>query len=451
MNLQLHLLTRIAAAAMACLLAAAGLSLYRSDRQARLATEHAAETLVRQLERQLLKAGTGIGTADAFPDFEAWQNNPTGSGACIAYAPADASEPRRLCNLATPQTGKVPSGFETIYRLFLTPGVSVARPVVYHRRQYGLLSVIPSVEWELAEAWSKLRSLMELSAATVLAVCLLVYLSISSALRPAGIIVAGLERMRRGNLDYRLPAFSLNEWRYIAEAVNQLAASHQRLLSERQALAVKLMGLQEEERRYLARELHDEFGQCLTAINALALSMTQGADRQCPELSGEAQQIRTYTQHMLDNIRNLLRRLRPAELDELGLAASLDSLIAGWRQRSRGTTDYRLSLTGDCTALPEPLAIALFRVIQECLTNVAKHAEATHVRVELSVSATEASLRVTDDGSATEIPASYGIGLLGMRERIAALHGTMKLAIASPHGLIVEACLPLEPVAGVNP
>ncbi|MBS1212170.1 MAG: putative two-component sensor histidine kinase, partial [Proteobacteria bacterium] len=365
--------------------------------------------------------------------------------------PADGTSPRSLCNLAAPQADSVPAGFEAIYRLFLTPGVAAARPVVYHRRNYGLLTVTPSVQWELAEAWSKLRGLMELSAATVLAVCLLVYLSINRALRPAGIIVAGLQVMRRGDLERRLPAFRLKEWRFIADAVNQLAASHQLLLSERQELAVKLMGLQEEERRFLARELHDEFGQCLTAINAIALSLAQGAQQQCPELSGEAQQIRNFTQHMLDSIRDLLRRLRPAELDELGLEASLDSLMTGWKLRSHGATDYRLIITGDCAVLPEPLAVTLFRVIQECLTNIAKHAAATRVLVELTLAAEAVTLKVTDDGKATEIPKSHGIGLLGMRERITAMHGRMSLAVASPRGLIVEVWLPLESTTGGSP
>jgi signal transduction histidine kinase len=183
---------------------------------------------------------------------------------------------------------------------------------------------------EIAQAWDNISSLLGLSAMTVLAVCLLVFLSISRALRPATIIVAGLESMEKGNLAERLPSFELIEWQRTAKAVNQLAASQLQLLAERQKLTVKLINFQEEERRFLARELHDEFGQCLAAINAVAASIAQTAKQQCPALVGDADHISRITQHMLDNVRNLLKRLRPAEPDELGLAASLNSLVSGW-------------------------------------------------------------------------------------------------------------------------
>ena len=141
----------------------------------------------------------------------------------------------------------------------------------------------PSAEMEIAQAWDNLCSLLGLSAMTVLAVCLLVYLSISRALRPAKIIVQDW-RVWKKEHDYRLPSFELIEWQCIATAINQLAASQQQLLAEHQKLAVQMIDVQEEERRYLARELHDEFGQCLAAINAVAASIAQTAEQQCPSL-----------------------------------------------------------------------------------------------------------------------------------------------------------------------
>ena len=249
----------------------------------------------------------------------------------------------------------------------LNPGLEITRPIAFNGRVYGSLTVTPNAEMEIAHTWGNISSLLGLSAMTVLAVCLLVFLSINRALRPAGIIVAGLESMEKGNLAERLPSFELIEWQRTAKAINRLAASQQQLLAERQKLTVKLINLQEEERRFLARELHDEFGQCLAATNAVAASIAQTAKQQCPALVGDADHISRITQHMLDNVRDLLKRLRPAELDELGLAASLNSLVSGWNARSAGKIRYQLNITGNCALLPEPFTITLFRITQECL------------------------------------------------------------------------------------
>jgi len=195
----------------------------------------------------------------------------------------------------------------------------------------------------------------------------------------------------------------------------------------------------------LARELHDEFGQCLAAINAVATVIKQTAVQQCPDLVDEADHISRITAHMLDGVRDLLGRLRPAEFDELGLVASLNSLAAGWNGRGGGKTRYRLTINGDCSSLREAQAVTLFRIAQECLTNIAKHAAASNVSISLAISPEAAILTVEDDGIATQLPFADtgGIGLLGIRERVAALRGQLSLAIAEPHGLIVDVRMPM--------
>ena len=445
MNLQFHLLSRITIVALMCLLATTAYVLYHSDRQARQATQITAESLGKQLEMQLFRINAGVGQVNQFPDFDLWKQTGSMPGVCVRFVATDSAVERSLCNGAKLSGLNWPDGFETFYRRLFNPGFEITRPIAFNGRVYGSLTVTPSAEMEIAQAWENIRSLLGLSAMTVLAVCLLVYLSISRALRPARIIVAGLESMEKGNLAYRLPSFELIEWQRTAKAINQLAASQQQLLAERQKLTVKLINLQEEERRYLARELHDEFGQCLAAINAVAASIAQTAEQQCPALVGDADHISRITQHMLDNVRDLLKRLRPAELDELGLAASLNSLVSGWNARSGGKIHYQLNIVGDCALLPEPLTVTLFRITQECLTNIAKHSAAANANITLAINSDAVTLTVEDDGSATELPFAddSGIGLLGIRERVTALDGQLTLAIAQPHGLKVEVWLPI--------
>lgn len=445
MNLQLHLLNRITWVAVLCLLVIASVLLYQSHLQAVQNSQRMADSVSKQLEAQLLLRIAGIGRATAFPDFEFWKQSAKQMGVCLSYEAKDQMTAHNLCTGSKLVEASWPSWFENTYQWAFKPGVPVVRAVNAQGRGYGTLTVTTSAELEVADAWQQTSSLMALSAVTVFAVCLLVYLTIRRALTPTQTIVQGLATLQSGQLAYRLPDFELTEWQKIAAAINQLAATQQRLLDERQNLLVKLINLQELERRTLARELHDEFGQCLAAINAVATSIKQSVTTQAPELRDDVEHIGRITQHMLTGVRSMLGRLRPAEFDELGLAVSLNALIAGWNSRCGGKTQYRFTVFGDCASLSECQALTFFRIIQECLTNVAKHAAATQVSVILRIAQASVVLTVADDGVATRLPfaPSAGIGLLGIRERVTAANGQLNLAIAEPHGLIVEVSLPL--------
>ncbi|MCQ8119165.1 sensor histidine kinase [Methylomonas rosea] len=444
MNLKLYLLTRITAVALLCLFATLTYVLQSSAQQSAMQAQNTLAALGKQLELQLFKLSAGEKPANSFPDFDLWKQTGSEPGICASYLTNDGETMRNYCKGIDLSNHHYPKHFAELYRRLFGPDFDWQRPITYNDQVYGVLTVSVSAELSIARAWDDVRDLLALSAATITAVCLLVYLAVSRALQPAQAIVAGLNRLSSGDLAFRLPNFNLLEWRQTATAINQLADNQQQLLAERQKLAVMLMNLQEEERRYLARELHDELGQCLTAIHAVATGILQTAQQNCPELITEAEQISRFTQAMQQSVRELLTRLRPTELDELGLDASLRSLITSWNRL--GKTHYDLHIFGDCRTLTEPLAISLFRITQEAVSNIAKHASASQADITLAVANTGALLTIQDDGSAIALPfaTDHGIGLLGMRERIAALNGRFALHLAKPHGLIIQASLPLE-------
>lgn len=450
MALHWHLLIRIVLAGLLSLLAVLGYALCQSHRLAQRNAVEAADGVARQLDSQLLLIDAGLGRGGSFPDFELWKQAGGQAGTCLAYLPETGGTPRSLCYGGKPTARNWPSGFETTYRWLFQPGLPVSRSIRRQGALFGVLTFASSAETEIAAAWQNVRDLATLSAVTLAAVCALVYWSVRRALRPAQTIVRGLSRLAAGDLAHRLPGFELDEWRRIGIAVNALAESQQQLLQQRRQLAAKLIQLQEDERRYLARELHDEFGQCLAGINAVASSIRFGAAERAPELAAEAEQINEIAGGMLQQLRGLLQRLRPTELEQLGLAASLHSAVADWSRRDAGKTLYRLYVAGDCRRLTDRQALALFRIAQECQTNIAKHAAAANVRLALQIDEGRALLQVEDDGVARELPlAGRGLGVLGMRERVAALNGELSLAIAEPHGLRVAVSLPLasEPEA----
>jgi len=447
MNLKLHLLFRIVLIALLCLTATVIYELYQTDRQARQQTLRSIDSLSRQLGVQLLYIEAGNGKLQHFPDFGLWKQTGSIPGLCVSFLPTGDASARSLCSGSNVTQQTWPATFETLYRRIFNPGLEITQQIVFNDRHYGSLVMTPSSEMEIAYAWNNIQNLLGLSAITIPAICLLVYFSISRILRPAQIIVAGLTSMEKGDLSLRLPAFDVAEWQQTAAAINRLAASQEQLLAERSKLAVKLVTIQEEERCYLARELHDELGQCLAAISAVAASIAQSATQECPALVPEAQQISRIAAHVMDTVRGLLLRLRPFEIDELGLAVSLKSLVSKWNAHSGGKPRYQLFMDSDCAQLPEPLPVTIFRIVQECLTNAAKHSNAANVTVTLNATADSVLLTIEDDGITAQLPFadSSGIGLLGIRERVTALAGQMNLSIALPHGLIVQILLPIQP------
>src|SRR5262249_36379025 len=186
------------------------------------------------------------------------------------------------------------------------------------------------------------------------------YAALARALRPTRLIRAGLERIAANDLSARLPPFDLAELSAIRDVFNQLAESLDRTLAERSELTRRLIALQDDERRHLAREMHDEFGQCLAAIRALAASAGQTAAQACPALLSECESIERTAAHMAETLRGALFRLRPPDVDELGLAVSLEGLIVGWNGRSRGRTRFEVRLGDGCEHLPSAVGAGLY-------------------------------------------------------------------------------------------
>jgi signal transduction histidine kinase len=233
----------------------------------------------------------------------------------------------------------------------------------------------------------------------------------------------------------------------IYTALVSLAESLGTALNERNELTRKLIALQDDERRNIARELHDELGQNLAAIRALAAAVSQTAQQDCPAILAECDSISRTATHMMEGLRGTLFRLRPPDVEELGLAASLEGLVAGWNGRSRGRTRFESRFKGEFEQLPVELAANLYRIAQEAITNASKHAQATRVVLELTMHTQQIALTVSDDGRPVERDPSVksGMGFLGMRERVGALGGKLTFEASRPNGSTLNVVIPVAP------
>lgn len=219
------------------------------------------------------------------------------------------------------------------------------------------------------------------------------------------------------------------------------------LLARNQALARQLIEVQERERKALARELHDELAQDCTAIRIEASILRRASEGEA--LRAAALRASDLALHLLDRLRGILRRLRPAELDELGLLAALQSLAAAHQLRTG--VRCQLALDSACPALSAEIEMAVYRVAQEALSNVARHAEARCVQLALSCREGLA-LTVEDDGRGFDPAATTpGLGLLGAAERAALLGGRLETRRAASGGTVLSMTLPLGMPEGATP
>ena len=229
--------------------------------------------------------------------------------------------------------------------------------------------------------------------------------------------------------------------RYVVEELNL------RMLARNRQLAQQLIQIQEQERRHLARELHDEFGQCCVAIKVDATLITQDTHDKLSDIHTSARAIFDTADHLHDVLRSMLRRLRPAGLDDLGLVTCLQVFVDTWARRHSVICAFQAE--GLFEGLDEATNITLYRAVQESLSNIAQHAHASRVSVTIcrtthSSNANGIKLNIHDNGVGMSMDTTrQGLGVLGMNERVSALGGCLSLARVPSGGTHVQVFLPM--------
>ena len=329
----------------------------------------------------------------------------------------------------------------------------VAPEVAERRLEANGLAVVltPDTSRAVLDAWDHVGAALGWALALLLAIWLATRFAIDRALAPITEIHTALERGASGRFDQRLPEYATRELALLARSYNRLADSLDESLAENarleqdQALARALQARLEQERRAIARELHDELGQGITAVRSIAGAIIQRTTAQ-PGINGSAQAILAMTTQMQDGVHTILQRLRSRSADsQVRIEEAIESYCALWASHHG---DIRVDCTIEALGeqVTDALGLTILRMVQESLTNVARHAHATRVEVRLGVRDDEIEVEVIDNGRGLgENPAPGRHGLVGMRERIAELHGELELSSPPEGGLNVRARLPLPP------
>lgn len=311
----------------------------------------------------------------------------------------------------------------------------------------GRLTITPDASRSAIDAWDQLLAIAATALALLLALHAIVYALVGQTVRPFGKIVAALNRLEAGQLDVQIERLPGQEAAAIGAAFNRMveglrarieaerrASVAERELSDRRELARWIDHHLEEERKLIARELHDELGQSVTAIRSLALAVagrTAGKDASSEQA---ARVIADESQRLYAAMHGLIPRLAPLVLDAFGLADTLRDLVER-TERSQPGVQVGLQVQLDQVQLDAETALALYRAAQEGLTNALRHGQATAIELSLSADPAGARLRVDDNGSG--LPADWQAraghyGLRWMGERIEGLGGGFAIRNREP-------------------
>lgn len=375
----------------------------------------------------------------------------------FAVVMPDQPTPAGLLPAAAGGDPRVPDWFE---RLINPPVWVQSLRVVVGDRRFGQILISANPQDEINEIWGEFKALSGLFAVLFVLIGGGIFFVVGRGLQPLQVFSEGLDRLEHGDFAGTIAPTRVPELWRIGEKINSLARSLNRAAADNRLLIGKLISVQETERGELARDLHDELGPCLFGIKVDANCILKGADTDDPrgrESRERAGSILALVDTVQQINRRILRRLRPIALKEIGIEAALSELVLLWRERNP-ETEWSLDVSEVAEGIGEPAGLTVYRMVQECLTNAARHAGAAHVSVRVDRLPSGAAelkalqvpegresiyVRVCDDGRGMTDKEPGGFGLLGIGERVRGLGGVLRVSSPASGGVIVEAAIPL--------
>jgi two-component system, NarL family, sensor histidine kinase UhpB len=300
---------------------------------------------------------------------------------------------------------------------------------------------------EIAEKWRELSALALVAAVSVLVLIGALYFVLGWILNPLVALARGLVALEVGERSQRLAIPKVDEVADIARKFNSLATSLDHAREENGELFRQIQSVQEDERREVARELHDEAGPCLFGITANAesiMNLTGVMKKEdCDQIRKRTEEILSITQRLKAMNRDLLKRLHPVSIGKVPLSSIVGDLIFDFERR-HPELRVSASIPNFLRAYGEKIDLTVYRATQEALTNAIRHGHAKHVVVELQEvsDGREIKLRVSDDGTGLKPGTRLGFGLSAMRERVLSAGGSLAIEGHQPRGTTLTVRIP---------
>ena len=319
--------------------------------------------------------------------------------------------------------GRVPGWF---VRLLAIPEVGAIYPVTIAGKRVGDIISAPDMSADIYEKWIGFLAIVFSGIGLMLLTGVIAHFTVRSAHRALQNLGDGLMRMRMGDYEHPIPATAPPEIRKSSQEANELARTLNRLSQDNRSLLRRIVSLQDDERRDMARELHDELGPLLFGIRANTVALLEAIPPGKAELGAAAEGILQSVETLQQANRRILDRLRPLYIQELGLERSIQTLLQNARAQA---PDLELTAQIDTrlNAIDGLLSQTVYRVIQEAVTNALRHARANSMQVRAGIEDRELVVEISDDGIGFPADRVFGRGLTGMLERVRALSGTLQL------------------------
>jgi two-component system sensor histidine kinase UhpB len=323
----------------------------------------------------------------------------------------------------TPPLETVPGWF---VRLLAIPEFEAAFPVMIEGKQVGDIVFAPDLSADIYEKWIGFLAIACSGIVLMLLTAAIAHFAARSALGPLQNLGDGLTRMRTGDYEQPIAPAGPPEIRKSAQEANELALTLNRLSQDNRSLLRRIVSLQDDERQDMARELHDELGPLLFGIRANTVALLESIPHRETELTSAAEGILQSVETLQQANRRILDRLRPLYIQELGLEKSIQTLLQNVKTQA---PDLKVTSQIDTTLneVEGLLSQTVYRVIQEAVTNVLRHAKANAMHVAADINDREVIVEVSDDGIGFPAGRMFGRGLTGMLERVRALSGTLEL------------------------
>lgn len=447
MNLRVDLLLRMTVVGTLCWLGASAYLVAQSGRREAQAVLTIADQIRPIMTWDVMRRLESVDTDARHPDLGGAASrfpNPV----CLRYRAKDGETSDWGCGPPEVESD-VPRPIARVLRA-LGPGhISVPLDVTIYGGSVGTLVVESNDESLLTHQWRGVRELLAFTAITVLVLALLALWSIGHALQPTARIVEAVAHLGEGASQVRLPTFRPREFGQIASGINQLADRLTHANTARAALTARLIRLQEDERREIAHELHEEFGQCVAALSAISASLRQSAVSTGKVTEADVVPLELGIEQMLTSLRGMLKRMSLPPLAGQGLRSALADLIQAWQIRLHGGgSRVVLDADADTDRIPRgDQALCAYRVVQECLSNIARHAPRSptatvYVRREPAGLFVRVSNTIPGN-NASGATSTTGMGLRLMDERVRSLGGTFSIDDVAGGEFVVEIRLPL--------
>jgi two-component system sensor histidine kinase UhpB len=451
-SLRRQILVVLIAIMVAAAVAALGLTVLNAKRAVELEVSSAVagvERMVREIVGQPGNLTSGL---------ERLRNLPTTAGAFrhVTVTVIGANDGRAAL-LPVPQSFSATAAPAWFASLLGVPDVRREVQVIADGRHIGSVVIVGNSADEITEVWLDLRDLALLAVGLSVAVIVLFWLALGRVLKPLAGLTSGLGQLEIGNYSQRLARPSVKEFGKIIDSFNALATRLAVSKKRNETLSQKLVSTQDEERRLIATELHDEWGPCLFGIKANVASL----DRLAKELPAKRGAVVRERLQVIDEIADRIQRMNRALLNKLSAVGTshvslpdmVSSLVSDFRKHAP-STQFSLTLSRLDQNYDDATKTTIRRCLQESLTNALRHGQAKAVDIKLTTGddcedclPAYLALHVQDDGRGIPADMRFGLGLTGMTERVNALGGTIEVSSGSDGGTAVSISLPFTPLS----